>query len=233
MAAELRQKLIGAWALVEYKTQPASGAPATYPLGKDAAGIIMYTPDGYMSAQLMQPGAPKFVVGDLSGGTKDELAESMKRYLAYSGRFAVKEEGGKPVLTHQMEVSSFPNWLGNVQQRTVKVEGEYLTLGTEGPILVLVGNSAFFRPIAPDGNERRIFHSSSDHPFMLMLFISYADNLFSCEFRANLHFQHSCGNACPRTKPRDKSALTNTVCWSKTSGMSKTTVFERGILLAW
>lgn len=153
MAAELRQKLIGAWALVEYKTQPASGAPASYPLGKDAAGIIMYTPDGYMSAQLMQPGAAKFVVGDLSGGTKDELAESMKRYLAYSGRFAVKGEGGKPVLTHQMEVSSFPNWLGNVQERTVKLEGEYLTLGTDGPILVQVGNYAFFRPISPDGRE--------------------------------------------------------------------------------
>ncbi len=53
MAAELRQKLIGAWPLVEYKTQPASDAPASYPLGKDAAGIIMYTSDGYMSAQLM------------------------------------------------------------------------------------------------------------------------------------------------------------------------------------
>lgn len=144
MAAELRQKLIGAWTLVEYKIQPASGAAASYPLGKEARGIIMYTPDGYMSAQLMQPGAARFVDGDLSGGTKDELAESMKRYLAYSGRFTVMNDGDKPVLTHQMEVSSFPNWLGNVQERTVKLDGEYLTLGTDTDILVQVCNYTLF-----------------------------------------------------------------------------------------
>lgn len=138
-AESLRQSLIGAWRLVEYKVTPTNGGEPSYPMGKDAQGIIMYTPDGYMSAQLMTPGAPKFVVPDLSGGTKDELAESMKRYLAYSGRYNVSTtEDGKPHLTHQMEVCSYPNWLGNVQQRVVKLEGEYLQLGTDGPILVKV-----------------------------------------------------------------------------------------------
>lgn len=142
-----RASLVGAWELISYRCEPVSSDDETiYPMTPSARGIIMYTPDGYMSAQLMQPGAAKFSGGDLSGGSKDELAESMKRYLAYSGRFAVKDEGGKPVLTHQMEVSSFPNWLGNVQERTVNLEGEYLTLGTDGPILVQVGDYAFFSP---------------------------------------------------------------------------------------
>lgn len=138
-AAEIRQKLIGAWALVEYKTEPVNGGPASYPLGQDAAGIIMYTPDGYMSAQLMQRGAPKFAVPDIGGGNEHELAEAMRRYMAYSGRFALEDKAGTPRLTHQMEVSSFPNWLGNVQERTVALDGDYLTLGTDGPILVQVG----------------------------------------------------------------------------------------------
>ncbi len=110
----------------------------------------------------------------------------MKRYLAYSGRFAVKGEGGKPVLTHQMEVSSFPNWLGNVQERTVKLEAEYLTLGTDGPILVQVGNYAFLRAISPDGNERRIFHSSSDHPYHVDALISSTDNFVLLRIKGEL-----------------------------------------------
>ncbi|PGH26875.1 hypothetical protein AJ80_01457 [Polytolypa hystricis UAMH7299] len=111
-------------------------------MGKDAQGIIMYTPDGYMSAQLMAPGAPPFAVADLNGGTQEELAEAMKRYLAYSGRFRVTElegdgDGNRKVkLEHEMMVSSFPNWLGDVQERRVRVEGEYLTGCSDEPSLV-------------------------------------------------------------------------------------------------
>ncbi|PGH18235.1 hypothetical protein AJ79_00574 [Helicocarpus griseus UAMH5409] len=138
----LRSRLIGAWSLVSYKTEPAKGGPTTYPMGKDVQGIIMYTPDGYMSAQLMTPGARPFAVADLSGGTQEELAEAMKHYLAYSGRFEVGEKGdGTPWLKHHMAVASYPNWLGNAQERVVRIEGEregeeYLVLGTDGPILV-------------------------------------------------------------------------------------------------
>lgn len=146
-AADLRQSLIGAWRLVEYKITPANGGEPSYPLGKDADGIIMYTPDGYMSAQLMQKGAPKFAVADLSGGTQEELAEAMKRYLAYSGGFEVKEVDGKPHLSHRMQVSSYPNWLGNVQQRVIKLDGEYLQLGTDGPILVKVWMAPILVPL--------------------------------------------------------------------------------------
>lgn len=53
-ATELRHSLISAWCLVGYKTEPANGCgPATYPMGKGADGIIMYTADAYMSPQLM------------------------------------------------------------------------------------------------------------------------------------------------------------------------------------
>jgi len=53
-ADELRANLIGAWTLQSYESSTIDGSHVTYPLGVDARGIIMYTLDGYMSAQLMR-----------------------------------------------------------------------------------------------------------------------------------------------------------------------------------
>ena len=52
MATGLRDQLIGAWKLVSYVEEPVDGSEPFYPLGEKPHGIIMYTPDGYMSAQL-------------------------------------------------------------------------------------------------------------------------------------------------------------------------------------
>lgn len=138
----LRQQLVGAWELVEYsayhKEDPSS---KVFPMGKDAQGIIMYTHTGYVSAQLQIPGQPHFKVEDLSGGSKDELAEAGKNYLAYTGPFYLDESGDEPLLQHHMSTCSFPNWLGNTQRRLVKITKEaedvYLTLGAEGEIMIM------------------------------------------------------------------------------------------------
>ena len=52
---ELCDQLVGAWELVSYVEKPLNGSPPNYPMGERPMGIIMYTPDGYMSAQLMRP----------------------------------------------------------------------------------------------------------------------------------------------------------------------------------
>lgn len=140
---EFRSKLIGAWSLTSYRAEPLPGqeGETIYPMTKEASGIIMYTPDGFISAQLMTRGTPLFASGDLSGGTTEELATAAKNYLAYSGKFEVSEDPqGKPVLRHSMEVASFPNWLGNTQVRVARMEeeGTKLILATEGPIVIKV-----------------------------------------------------------------------------------------------
>jgi hypothetical protein len=48
-ADELRTNLIGAWTLQSYESSSIDGSNVTYPLGVDAQGVIMYTPDGYMA----------------------------------------------------------------------------------------------------------------------------------------------------------------------------------------
>ncbi|MFZ0903719.1 MAG: lipocalin-like domain-containing protein, partial [Mycobacterium sp.] len=56
----LRTEVLGAWELVSYTAQDTHRGPITYPLGPDALGLIMYTADGYMSAQIMRPDRPAY-----------------------------------------------------------------------------------------------------------------------------------------------------------------------------
>jgi Lipocalin-like domain len=113
--------------------EPVDGSAPFHPLGERPKGIIMYTPDGYMSAQLMRPDRRRpFASGDWFDGTEEEYREEASTYIAYSGPFHVNEE--KRTLTHSMFVSLFPNWTGQTQPRVVKIEGDKLFLSTESPM---------------------------------------------------------------------------------------------------
>ena len=92
----------------------------------------MYTPDGYMSAQLAKPDRPGFASGDWFTGTAEDYVAEASTYIAYTGPFHVDEEA--QTLTHSMFVSLFPDWTGQTQPRRVKIDGDKLTLGTVSPI---------------------------------------------------------------------------------------------------
>jgi Lipocalin-like domain len=76
----------------------------TYPLGPDAQGIIMYTPDGYMSAQLMRSGRTPFHRNDLHP-PEEELAAAASGYLTYSGPYTVVNDA---LIAHHVVVSLLP-----------------------------------------------------------------------------------------------------------------------------
>jgi len=132
MEHRLRERLIGTWKLVSYVEKPVDGSAPFCPMGEEPQGIIMYTPDGYMSAQLMRTGRPRFKFGDWFRGSDEEIKEEALGYIAYSGPFHTDEE--KQTLTHSMFVSLFPNWVGLTQPRVVKIEGDMLHLSTATPI---------------------------------------------------------------------------------------------------
>lgn len=82
------------------------GSEPFEPLDHEPQGIIMYTPDGYMSAQLSKPNRPTFASGDWFDATTEDYATEAKSYIAYSGPFYVDED--KQTLSHSMFVSLFP-----------------------------------------------------------------------------------------------------------------------------
>ncbi|MEH0887393.1 lipocalin-like domain-containing protein [Enterobacter sp. UNJFSC 003] len=128
----LREKLIGAWELFSYVEVPVTGGNPIHRLGEKPKGLIIYTPDGYMSAQLMLPERTDFKSGDWFDATPDEYCHEATSYIAYSGKFFVNEL--EQTLQHSMYVSLFPNWTGQTQPRVVDIQGGVLKLSSASPI---------------------------------------------------------------------------------------------------
>ena len=50
----LREQLVGAWTLSSCVERDIETGVENHPLGERPLGLILYTPDGYMSAQLQR-----------------------------------------------------------------------------------------------------------------------------------------------------------------------------------
>jgi hypothetical protein len=66
---------------------------------------------------------------DVFGGTEEERSEAISTYLSYSGPFEVLAD--RDTVIHHIEISSFPNWIGNAQVRFAELDGDLLTLSTK------------------------------------------------------------------------------------------------------
>jgi hypothetical protein len=102
----LRDLVLGAWELVSFIAVDSATGDERHPLGNAPRGLILYTADGHMSAQLAE--------SDMSG------------YVAYGGRFSVDEE--RSTLHHDVEISMMPELLTQPQFRHASVDGDLLTL---------------------------------------------------------------------------------------------------------
>jgi len=130
--ASLRQQLIGTWRLLSYVERDVDSGKENCPMGEHPLGFIIYTPDGFVSAQLSSAARSPFQANDPYGGTPEEYTEAAGSYIAYCGPFHVDELDQS--LAHEMQVSLFPNWLGQRQVRLVQIDGDLLRLATNTPM---------------------------------------------------------------------------------------------------
>jgi hypothetical protein len=128
----LRQQLIGTWRLISYVECDVDSDEKRYPIGEHPLGFIIYTEDDFVSAQLSTVARAPFRRNDPYCGTPEEYTDAAGSYVAYCGPFDVDEVTGS--LIHEMQVSLFPNWLGQRQARLVHIEGDILQLETGSPM---------------------------------------------------------------------------------------------------
>ena len=128
-----REALIGAWQLVSCVETDVETGEIFLPMGPHPAGFILYTPDGYMSAQLSSPDRADFASGDMYRGAPEDYVAAGASYLAYSGPYRVDE--ARRTVEHGMAVSLFPNWQGERQLRIPELDGDTLVLATDRPTL--------------------------------------------------------------------------------------------------
>lgn len=131
LPSSLREALVGTWLLVACTETDIQTGEVFLPMGPAPRGLIIYTADGYMSAQLSAPGRHAFASGDMYDGTPAEYAAAGRSYLAYSGPYHVDEARRR--LEHEMFVSLFPNWEGQRQVRIVRLTGDELRLSPDRP----------------------------------------------------------------------------------------------------
>ncbi len=111
---------IGTWKLIDYSFLHEDGT-VEKPWGDHVVGYLLYSAEGYMSGNL-SPAGSRHKVEKNEGGKPRRKRD----YIAYAGPYTVKDD----TVTHHVEVSLFPNWLGTAQLRYHKREGNRLILRT-------------------------------------------------------------------------------------------------------
>lgn len=123
-AAQTRQGPEGTWTLVSIKT--VLGDREVLPYGPDAKGALIM--DGKrFSIIIVRPNRPKFKSGIRTTGTPEENSETVHGSIALFGTYTV-DPNDKMRMTLNIEESTFPNWSGTTQPRTIKFAGDTMEL---------------------------------------------------------------------------------------------------------
>jgi hypothetical protein len=97
-------ELAGAWRLVSWSFEYDDRRPSEFPLGREAHGLLLYTPGGHVSATLMGGQPP--------------------RSLAYAGRYEVRDGA----VHHSIEVATDAGLVGMTTIRHLERGDDVLTL---------------------------------------------------------------------------------------------------------
>jgi hypothetical protein len=79
-----------------------------------------------MSVQIARMPPPRFASGKDRSPTPEEGREAYLGYVAYFGKYSVDET--TRVVTHHVEASLMPSFVGTDQRRPATLEGNRLTL---------------------------------------------------------------------------------------------------------
>lgn len=119
-----REHLVGTWELVSTQDKLTNGTIRFYPeAGPSGKGFLIYTADGHLCAQLMNPDRPSWK--DVEHPTLAEKAAALDGFSSYCGRYDVNES--KNLIYHYPETAWLPHYVGTKQRRPYKLEGDLLT----------------------------------------------------------------------------------------------------------
>ena len=118
--------LLGTWRLVRWYNEAGDGT-VTEPFGPDPVGFISYAADGHIFAHLARRDRVPFALDDMASGTPAEDSAAIKSYISYAGTYEIDGDH----VTHHVALSSFPNWSGTHQRRSIHFEDGRLRLSAE------------------------------------------------------------------------------------------------------
>jgi hypothetical protein len=112
----LKDQIVGTWEFVVAEVTAPDGKKS-YPFGETPKGLLVFTPDGRFSQIHVASDVPKIASNNRLTGTAEEYQAIMRRSLSLFGTYTVDE--AKKTVTFKIVSSTFPNWQGEAQTRTI------------------------------------------------------------------------------------------------------------------
>jgi hypothetical protein len=126
-----QEHLLGAWKFLSMKaTRP--NCEVIHPYGENLYGMLVYTASGHMSFLGMRRDRQQFASDDPFEGTPKEIQAAFEEFDAYCGTYEVDEK--KRTVTHHVEGSRLPGWVGTDQVRHFRLSGNRLILTASFPV---------------------------------------------------------------------------------------------------
>ncbi|MBV9885734.1 MAG: lipocalin-like domain-containing protein [Acidobacteria bacterium] len=120
----VRSRLVGTWELVSTEDRLTDGSTRNYPeTGPHGKGFLIYTADGYMCAQLMNPDRLKWK--DENKPTDAEKISAFEGFISYCGKYEVNDS--EAAVYHLPETAWVPDFVGTKQKRPFTLRGDVLT----------------------------------------------------------------------------------------------------------
>ena len=113
--AQTANDLVGTWTNVSNINirQDGSRVPVFGPKG---TGLAIFESNGRFAIININPDTPKFASNNRAQGTPAENKAAMEGGIAHYGTYSV---GGDKAINMKVEGSTYPNWTGTDQKRTV------------------------------------------------------------------------------------------------------------------
>ncbi len=105
--------LIGTWRLVDWTV--TLGDRIVKPFSGKSTGLLTYTADGRMTASLMKMGRASIGTTSFAEATSRQRAAASTGYISYAGSYHIDGD----LVHHQVELSLFPDWEGDIQTRRI------------------------------------------------------------------------------------------------------------------
>ena len=112
--AQTAKDLVGTWQVVSVVSISADGKK-TDAFGAHVTGMAIFDDNGHFVYMNGNPDIPKFASNNRAQGTAEENKASVQGTNAFFGNYSVADK----IITMKIAYSTYPNWTGTDQKRTV------------------------------------------------------------------------------------------------------------------
>jgi hypothetical protein len=125
----LQKSVQGTWTMVSNVLE--QGGNKTEPYGSNAKGSVILSNNGRVNLIITRADVPKFASNNRTTGTAEENKAAVAGSIAYFGTYTVNN-ADKTLVMH-LEGSTYPNWVGSDQKRTLELSGDEMKFINQNP----------------------------------------------------------------------------------------------------